>query len=85
MGEAMNIFWGLEVKPGKVGVFVPPPEDCKLHISQVLAPALQGQQSAFAAVWRALRRLAPVSVSLSENRQSALYAMLVPMAVPLSL
>ncbi len=39
MGEAMNVFWGMEVKPGKVGAFVPPPEECKLHISQARPPA----------------------------------------------
>ena len=38
MGEAMNVFWGMEVKPGKVGAFVPPPEECKLHISQARPP-----------------------------------------------
>jgi hypothetical protein len=28
-------FWGMEVKPGKVSPFVPPPEGSKLHLSQV--------------------------------------------------
>jgi hypothetical protein len=28
-------FWGVEVKPGKAQPYVPPPEDAKLHLSQV--------------------------------------------------
>lgn len=28
-------FWGVEVTPGKVAPFVPPPEGSKLHLSQV--------------------------------------------------
>ena len=34
---ARMAFWGVEVKPGKVCPFVPPPEGSKLHLSQVCA------------------------------------------------
>ena len=30
-----NTFWGCIVEPGKGAVFVPPPEEARLHISQV--------------------------------------------------
>ena len=30
-----NTFWGCIVEPGKAAVFVPPPEEARLHISQV--------------------------------------------------
>ncbi len=55
MAEPMNVFWGLEVKPGKVGAFVPPPEECKLHISQARPPAHRSHHPAGAAAWCSVR------------------------------
>lgn len=34
LSSAAMAFWGVQVKPGKVTPFVPPPEGSKLHLSQ---------------------------------------------------
>eukprot|EP00976_Prorocentrum_cordatum_P109932 1195103-Prorocentrum_minimum.AAC.7 len=46
------VFWGVELKPGKTVPFVPPPEEMKLHLSQLFRVDESSHTEDIASIWR---------------------------------